>query len=491
MFKTLPFEAFEAAAKTHRHIAVYQEIPGDTLTPIQALAALKKNTQDLALLQINAPETSAGPVSTLCFDPIASLHAHGNNLTLNEAGHITQEVGNPFELLRTLQQRYQCAITHPRAGFAGGLVGYLRYHAAGLIEAIPNRHQRPGDPPDLVFRYYRHHVIFDHPRQRILLQTIVSPTGPLFESYQQARDTLDALATRLTACPAPSLRLGKETRKRKTPITVDVSNAAYIDQVNEAKAHIAAGDIFQIVLSRTFSMPVTASPLAVYRALTFTNPAPYHFYIEEGERTFIGASPEKLLSIQAGQITSSPLAGTRARGTRSETELAEALRNDPKENAEHLMLVDLARNDVGRVACPGSVSVTRRQAIEYHPQVIHLSSTVTGKLSPAADVFDALAASFPAGTVSGAPKIKAMTLIDGLETTPRGLYGGMICAIDAQQNLTSCLAIRTAVLENGRASVRAGAGIVHDSNPQAEADETYHKAKAILSGLLLAEGEHA
>ncbi len=491
MFKTLPFAAFEAAAKTHRYIAVYQEIPGDTLTPIHALSALKTKAKDLSLLQVNAPEGDTGAYSTLCFEPIATLHAHGNDLTLDEQGDITQVVGDPFDLLRSLQQRYRCAVTHPHAGFAGGLVGYLRYGAIRLIESIPTRHQSPCDTPDLLFRYYRHHVVFDHPRQCIVLQTIVSPTEPLSKSYQQACDTLDTLATYLTNCLPPDSSLGKNTHKSKAPIAVDVSDADYINQVNQAKAHITAGDIFQMVLSRTFSMPITASPLAIYRALTFTNPAPYHFYIEEGERTFIGASPEKLLSIQGRKITSSPLAGTRRRGGCRDAELAEALRNDPKEKAEHLMLVDLARNDVGRVAEPGSVSVTRCQEIEHHAHVMHLSSTVTGQLERRYDVFDAIKASFPAGTLSGAPKIKAMSLIDALETSARGLYGGMICGIDAQQNLTSCLAIRTAILANGQASVRAGAGIVHDSNPQAEADETRHKASAILSGLLLAKGEHA
>ena len=258
--------------------------------------------------------------------------------------------------------------------------------------------------------------------------------------------------------------------------------------VEKAKQHIVDGDIFQVVLSRCFSTKVDAKPFDVYRALRFSNPSPYMFYLEVNGYAIAGASPEKLVSIEDGVVEIRPLAGTRPRGKLPDKELAEDLLNDEKEVAEHMMLVDLARNDVGRVGVPGTVKVSRLKEIEYYARVIHISSTVQAQLSPDKDVFDALKGGFPAGTLSGAPKIRAMEIIDELESSSRGIYGGTICAIDGVGNMDNAIAIRMAMIKDGVATVRAGGGLVYDSDPQEEADETRHKARAILDGIALARG---
>ena len=487
MFDLLTYEEFNKLAKDHKNIVVHQEIVTDTLTPTQIYAAIQHTARDITLLESNPNEVHLGRYSHLCFDPLVCISAIDNTVTVQEGGHTKQMKSDPFDVLRDYRKELGCSSRHTLCKFAGGFVGYMSYDGIRFIENIPHKNKKGGEIPELLFRYCQNHISFDHQSGKIVVATIAQLGDA------QPRAVYDQAVTRigeiLEQLKKPALSTSFHAVTGKAPvIESDVSDSDYCAMVEKAKTHIIDGDIFQVVLSRSFSVKINAQPFDVYRALRFSNPSPYMFYIEVGDHAFAGASPEKLVSIDQGVVETRPLAGTRLRGQRPDEELAQDLLQDEKEVAEHMMLVDLARNDVGRVGVPGTVKVTRLKEIEYYTRVMHISSTVQAELSDDYDVFDAIKAAFPAGTLSGAPKIRAMEIIDELEGTTRGLYGGVVCGIDAKGNLDSCIAIRMAEVSAGVATVRAGAGVVYDSDPQKEADETRHKAQAILEGINLAGG---
>lgn len=491
MFKTLSYERFIALADAHQRIAIYQEIPGDTLTPINAYLALKGFAKDMTLLESNPKEKILGRYSHICFDPIAVIHSYGKEVTVYHNKQTKTFVSDPFDILRTYQSKLFAKTDHPLSGLIGGMVGFMSYDAIRLIEEIPNSNQDEDNIPDMLFRCYASNITFDHQTGKIILSTVadINTESNLKAIYKQAIDKINHISHQLLQHHNATHASFKKNKHDVPKVTVDTDDSTYRDMVNTAKQRIAEGEIFQVVLSRTFRVNTTAKPFDIYRALRLTNPSPYLFYIETDDYVIAGASPEKLISIKDKVIESCPLAGTRPRTEGTDQAVAKELLNNKKEVAEHMMLVDLSRNDIGAVAVPGSVAVTQLKNIEKYTRVMHISSTVQGVLRDNLDVFDAIKASFPAGTLSGAPKISAMKHIDKLENTRRGIYGGVICGIDNEGNLESCIAIRTAFIKNGVASVRAGAGVVFDSDPQAEADETRHKAQAILEGILLAEGQ--
>ncbi|MCH9757370.1 MAG: anthranilate synthase component I family protein [Gammaproteobacteria bacterium] len=493
-FETLSYEQFKALAASHACVAVYQEIPGDQLTPTNAYLALQSTAKNITLLESTPNESTKGRYSYLCFDPIATIQSSGQTVEIHHQNTHQTIHADPFDVLRQYQTELAVKSTHPLTGFIGGMVGFMSYDAIRLIETIPNQHQDIDKTPDLLFRFYRNHITFDHQTGKVMIATATSikaSQGSLKTVYQNARNRLQNITQKLISYQTETTQDLLNKSFKKTAIQVEPNDADYCERVKEAQKNIQAGDIFQVVLSRQFKIKTKAKPFDIYRALRFSNPSPYLFYIELDNAVIAGASPEKFISIKDNVLESCPLAGTRARGNQSDEQLAKDLKSDPKELAEHMMLVDLARNDLGKVAVPGSVKVTKLKAIETYARVMHLASTVKATLREDMDVFDAMKASFPAGTLSGAPKIKAMEIIDALEIKRRGIYGGVICAIDGQGNLESCLAIRTALIKKDAVFVQAGAGVVHDSVPQSEADETYHKARAILEGILLAEGEIA
>jgi anthranilate synthase component I len=475
----LSFETFKTLAKTHARVAIHQTLSGTNITPEQAYIALKPYVKDPTLLAFHPNNTH------LCFDPITTIKAYGQNITIEHDKTSETHQADPFDVLRTYQATLACKTTHPASGYLGGMIGFMSYDAIRLIEHLPNPHLNHRNTPDILFRCYKSSLAFDKKTQQIILSTVVSiKPHQLKQSYRDAYLSLDKLQARLLAHQTQPM-----TKKNNPlPIHIDTDDKTYCKRVEQAKHHVREGDVFQIVLSRNFSIKTKAQSFDIYQALSQSNPAPYQFYLEFDDQALAGTSPEKLISIQDGLIESRPLAGTRKRGTKPDPVLTDELLHDPKELAEHVMLVDLARNDLGRVSVPGSVRVTELKNILTCKAVLHLASTVEGRLREDCDVFDALKASFPAGTLSGAPKIRAMELIDMLETTRRDLYGGVICAIDNKNNLESAIIIRTACMQNGVASVRAGAGIVHDSDPKAEARETYHKARAVLEGIASAGG---
>jgi anthranilate synthase component 1 len=366
-------------------------------------------------------------------------------------------------------------------------VGYLSYDAVRLFEAIPDGHPREGGIPDALFLLYDAVVAFDHPRQQVLLLTTLDLAGGA-DAERVVAEAVGRL-DRLEACihapdPAPAPR-GSRALAQFSPI---MPRDRFLDAVAATREAIAAGEVYQAVVSQRWTARLDVDPFDVYRALRTLNPSPYLYYLETREASVLGSSPEMLVRCRAGEVETRPIAGTVPRGStpKEDLALAAALLADPKERAEHVMLVDLARNDLGRVCEIGSVRVTRYADVEKFSHVQHLVSEVRGRLREGAGAAEALAACFPAGTLTGAPKIRAMELIDELETARRGIYGGAVGYFDAAGNCDMAIAIRTAVVEGGLWRVQAGAGIVADSVPEKEYAEAESKAAALFRSIELA-----
>lgn len=442
-------ETFVEIAREYSKIALFRELSADHLTPVQAYIALQGN----CLLE--SDEESAGRHSFIGADPIETI----------------SDPKEGFEALRAGQRKVYAR--HPLGLYTGGLIGFVSYDAVRKIESIPSRHVDQKKIPDLYFNMYRSSAVFDHRSGKMLLGHLVEVGESPIEDYLRGTFELEKLEQKLfSPVHLPMLQLGE-----RAEVFEEIGDATFEEMVLKAKEHIRAGDVFQLVSSRTFRTSCNDA-FALYRRLRQEAPAPYLFYFDVGDRQIVGASPEKLISVQGRVIESTPIAGTRPSGGDPAELLA-----DSKERAEHLMLVDLARNDLGAVSEIGSVVVKDLMQVRRFPRVMHIVSTVTGILKEGLDAIDAFKASFPAGTLTGAPKIRAMELIDEIEPSRRGLYGGAIVAIDARGNLDSCIAIRMGLVENGELTVRAGAGIVYDSDPAKEAEETRLKASSILRGV--------
>ena len=369
--------------------------------------------------------------------------------------------------------------------FTGGAVGYLGYDTAAWFEPVPLA--PAADEDDAGFMLFDTVLAFDHVRHRILIiaNARIAPGDDLRAQYAFACTRIGFVERELER----SLSHTPAVEGGRLDVRANMSQADYESMVRTAKEYIAAGDIYQVVLSQRFETALAADPFTVYRALRNVNPSPYMYFIRMGGRSIVGASPEMLVRVEGRTAQTHPIAGTRPRGTSADEDarLAGELLASEKERSEHVMLVDLGRNDLGRVCEYGSVRVTRYMAIERYSHVMHLVSVVEGTLAAGKDRLDALASCFPAGTVSGAPKVRAMEVIAELERDRRGVYAGAVGYLDFAGNLDCCITIRTVVIEGGRARVQAGAGIVADSDPTAEYQETRDKARAVLRALELAE----
>jgi anthranilate synthase component 1 len=388
--------------------------------------------------------------------------------------------------LRELMAAFSSPFVPGLPRFTGGAVGYLGYDAAAWFEPVA---LQPTDAVDeeAGFMIFDTVLAFDHVRHRILIIANARLTGSddLESLYQFACARIGFVERELERT------LSRAPRPQSAPLefTSNVTREAFEQMVRTAKEHIAAGDIYQVVLSQRFEADIAADPFTVYRALRHVNPSPYMYFLKVGGRSIVGSSPEMLVRVEGTRVETHPIAGTRPRGRTEEEDvrLGEELKRNEKERAEHVMLVDLGRNDVGRVAAYGSVRVATYMAIERYSHVMHLVSKVEGRLDDRHDRLDALVACFPAGTVSGAPKVRAMEIIAALEQRRRGVYAGAVGYLDFAGNLDFCITIRTVLIENGRAFVQAGAGIVADSNPTAEYEETRDKARGVIRALELAE----
>jgi len=488
MFEKLNFEDFHDLSLAHRRVAVYQEFSADMLTPMAALQALQEREKEIVLLESGETESSVGRYSHIGFAPIAQIEAYGFDIRIKEGEKTTSHEGDPFHLLRKLRLKYSCGSNRRLLGFSGGAAGYLSYDGVRYFEDIPDSNAETLEFPDLFFQFFDRGISFDHKTNRVLIVRIVEVNGDAKSAYDSAMDEVLDIYHSIASIHPKKKREGSSFDLEKD-VTVTPDDEAFKAIIQKAKEYINAGDAFQIVPSRRFEMKCTAPPIEIYRSVRHITPSPYMFYISLPEYTILGASPEKLVSVRGRSLESIPLAGTLPRGKTPEEdeENAKSLLADPKETAEHMMLVDLGRNDLGQVSKPGTVKVSQLKVIQRFSHVMHIASFVQGELKEELDAFDALKATFPAGTLSGAPKIRAMEIIDELEGTRRGPYGGAICFFDHQGNLESCIGIRMLTIKDGKGVVQTGMGIVIDSDPDKELEESRHKARGILTAIQAAE----
>jgi anthranilate synthase component I len=465
--------AFPSAAEAHalgrRHalVPIVRELLADALTPVQAYRLLCGEDEPGFLLESVLGGEHLGRYSFIGYMP--------RPLDLG--------VGDPLPAVERVA-RESVAPLRGLPRFVGGAVGYFGYETARHFERLPAADGPPPALPESAFLRAEDLVVFDHVRQVLLLLTLHRPGT---EPYEAALARLGGIEERLQS--APPLRASRPEVNGAT-WSSNVTRGQFESMVDAAKEHILAGDAFQVVLSQRFSKPLGARPFDVYRQLRGINPSPYMYHLSlGGGRHVVGTSPEVLVRVEGDRVETRPLAGTRRRGVDADQDLAleRELLADEKERAEHVMLVDLGRNDVGRVAEPGSVRVERLMEVERYSHVMHLSSLVSGRLAPGKSSLDALRAAFPAGTVSGAPKIRAMEIIADLEPEQRGCYAGALGYVGFGGNLDLAITLRTVVIANGTAYVQAGAGVVADSTPSREFEETLEKAGAMLTAIERAE----
>lgn len=486
------FDDFVELAKTHTVVPVYRRLIGDTLTPVSAFCKIQEGAQAFLFESVVGGE-KLGRYSFVGSGPFLRFDAFDRLVRIQSNDGARQEFAHPDPLqkLEELLKDYSAPHVPGLPRFCGGAVGYAGYDTVRYVERLPNAPNDDRKLPDLSFAFYDRMAIFDH-----VSKTVLATANALIDrndikgSYEKACRRVDHLVERLQQGVA-DLQLTDiaPVGKVSLPFTSNFTQAAFEDAVRKCKEYINAGDIFQVVLSQRLKASTRARPFDIYRALRVLNPSPFMFFIKNGSTHLVGASPEIMTRAENGQITIRPLAGTRKRGATPEEDdrLAQELLADPKERAEHIMLVDLGRNDVGRVAQFGSVRLSDLLTVERYSHVMHLASTVTGQLEKDKTAFDALRACLPAGTLSGAPKVRAMQIIDELEPHRRGPYGGAVGYVDFSGNMDTCIALRTMVIMGQTAYVQAGAGIVADSDPESEFQETMNKAMGLLRALEMAE----
>lgn len=488
MFEPDYAEFCSLAGKGNR-VAVTCEILADLETPVSAFLKLDDGGDAFLFESVEGAE-KWGRFSFLGIQPAAVLSAKGTRTCLQFGGQEPRvlEGVNPLVEARRILQQFRTVSARALSRFDGGWVGYLGYDLVRHLERLPHPPKDDLSLPDVYLMLVDTFLVFDNLRHTITAVTY-APTEekPLAQSYAEACARLRGLVQRLGRTVRAPQELG--AMQEYVPTRANVSPEQYECMVRKAKEYIVAGDIIQVVLAQRFEGELHTEPFQVYRCLRKVNPAPYMFFLRTGEATLVGSSPEVMVRLEGREMTVRPIAGTRPRGTSevSDRELESELRQDAKEIAEHIMLVDLGRNDVGRVAEAGSVEVTECMVVERYSHVMHLVSNVRGTLRQGLDAFDALAATFPAGTLTGAPKIRAMEIIDELEPTRRGVYGGAVGYFGFSGNMDTCITIRTILIKGDRFYVQAGAGIVADSVPEREYQECVNKARAALHAIRLAE----
>jgi anthranilate synthase component 1 len=471
-------------------VPVVRELTADTVTPTGMLLRLARAGRYPFLLESVEGGERVARWSFAGADPARVVSLRDARVTVDGA----EVQGSPLELLRHTLTGPGRAPLEDLPPFAGGAVGWLGYDAIRLIEKIPAHLPDALSLPDAWFGVYPAVAALDRVRQRLLLIVTVRVGTEADQSYDQALAALDrlegVLASPLDEARPAAVPVAEASSEPDRSWTVAPEDERFLAAVARAREEICAGECFQIVLSRRWSRPTSAPPIALYRALRLANPSPYMFYLDAGDAQILGSSPETLARLRGNQASTCPIAGTRRRGRSpgEDARLAAELIADEKERAEHLMLVDLGRNDIGKISRAGSVNVVRFMDVERYSQVMHLTSEVQGDLETGHDALDVLMACFPAGTLTGAPKVRAMELIEELEVLRRGVYGGAVGYFDFGGDMDACIAIRTAVVTGGAVHVQAGAGVVFDSEPASELAECSSKARALCLAVRLAEG---
>jgi anthranilate synthase component I len=488
------FEDFGRLAAGHTVVPVYRRLLGDSLTPVSAFCKVQEGDWAFLFESVVGGER-LGRYSFVGSGPFLRFEAFDRR-TVTQVGRGPKQEGTADDPLRELEKMlaaYRAPHVPGLPRFCGGAVGYAGYDTVRYVERLPNAPEDDRGLPDLSFAFYDRMVVFDHIDKTVAAVAhahIAHDPNNLRKCYDEACAKVDRLVERLQQGVADLQITDIEPRGPVTiPFESNFTKDEYKAAVEKCREYIHAGDIFQVVLSQRFKAATRARPFDVYRALRAVNPSPFMFYVKAGPTTLVGASPEIMTRVEGDEVTIRPLAGTRRRGASAEEDqaLADELIADPKERAEHIMLVDLGRNDVGRVAKFGSVRLADLLTVERYSHVMHISSTVTGRLEPGKTAFDALRSCLPAGTLSGAPKVRAMQIIDELEPHRRGPYGGAVGYVDFTGNMDTCIALRTMVVQGQTAYVQAGAGLVADSDPEAEYQETVNKAQGLLRALEIAE----
>ena len=497
----LHFPSLDEFLTIARHaslVPVYRQLVGDTLTPVSAFCKIQEGDWAFLFESVIGGERM-GRYSFLGSGPFLQFQAYNRRVIIQQTNSdkrneiITTESVHP-DPLRLLEERlagYRAPHIPGLPRFCGGAVGYAGYDTVRYVENLPNPPADDRQLPDLSFAFYDRMVIFDHINKTIaaVAHARVDPKDPV-RSYEKACQRVNRLVERLQQGVA-DLQLTDiaPVGTASLPFQSNFEPAAFESAVNRCKEYIKAGDIFQVVLSQRLQTETKARSFDIYRTLRVVNPSPFMFYLKAGPICLVGSSPEIMVRVEGDRVTIRPLAGTRPRGKDEEEDdaLAAELLADPKERAEHIMLPDLGRNDIGRVARYKTVQLSDVMAVERYSHVMHICSNVTGRLQEGKTAFDALRACLPAGTLSGAPKVRAMEIIDELEPCRRGPYGGAVGYIDFSGNMDTCIALRTMVLKGQTAYLQAGAGIVADSIPEKEREETLNKAMGLLRALEIAE----
>jgi anthranilate synthase component I len=492
------FDEFAAHAKKHTLVPVFRTLIADTLTPVSAFRKLRVADEWSFLFESVVGGERISRYSFIGSDPFLMFAANGRNVQMAERNGVgvNAQSEDPLKALEQLLGKFTAPNLPNLPRFSGGAVGFAGYDAVRYVERLPNAPTDDREIPDLCFGFYDRMVIFDHINKTVMILAHGFVEGEdaagLQAEYEKTCQRVDELVEKLRhgtdSLPLADIDvpLSYQVNSRYTSNFTEESWSAMIARGIE---YIRAGDVFQFVPSQRFQTETKADPFDIYRALRVINPSPFMFFVDVGTTKLVGASPEIMCRVEKNEMTVRPLAGTRRRGATTEEDnaLAQELLADPKERAEHIMLVDLGRNDVGKVCELGSVKLTDLMTVERYSHVMHISSTVTGQLQAGKTAFDALRSALPAGTLSGAPKVRAMEIIDELEPHKRGPYGGAVGYVDFSGNMDTCIALRTMVVQNGIVSIQAGCGVVADSVAKDEYEETINKAMGLMRALEVAE----
>ena len=479
-------EEFKSLAKNYTVIPVFKRLLADTLTPVSLFLNIREGAEYPFLLESVEGGENLARYSFIGRDPYQILSFDGSETKLKKGSTDSILDEAYFDALKRLTTAFKEPIIQDLPRLTGGAVGYSSYDTFRQVEHLPNVPNDDLNLPEAIWAFYDQIYAFDHVKHQVVLikSVFISEDTDLDKAFENAQDALLEMESHVSTASISNSSFQIETRG----VTSNVTEEYFSDIVLKGKEYIFEGDIFQVVLSQRFETGLSGDRFMLYRALRMVNPSPYLFYLDYGDFNIIGSSPEVLVRVQDEEVRLLPIAGTRPRGKDHEEDLAleEDLKHDPKEIAEHIMLVDLGRNDLSRVCEAGTVKMERNQAIERYSHVMHIVSDVIGKLRKDQTSVDALMQCFPAGTVSGAPKIRAMQIIDELETTKRGIYAGAVGYFDFSGNMDTCIAIRTMVAKKDKVYIQAGAGIVADSDPKKEFEETQNKAGALIEALSVA-----
>ena len=481
---------FEAFARRGNLIPVYREVLADIETPVSVLKKLQHKDHVYLLESVEGGE-KWGRYSFIGTDAGVVFKVRGPKVIVEEKGRVSERdhKGDPLNAMRELLSRYKPVSMPGLPRFFGGAVGYLGYDMVRYFEKLPDAPPDDLNLDESVFVISDSLVIFDNTRHtiKVVACAYTEDSDSAEEAYEAACRKIDEMISLLAA---PAASPAPEPKANGVAFESNMTPDQYKAIVEKARGYIAAGDVIQVVLSQRFSTPCQTDPVDLYRALRYVNPSPYLFFLKLDDLTMIGSSPEVMVRLEQTDVELRPIAGTRKRGKTEQEDraLADELLSDEKERAEHVMLVDLGRNDLGRIAESGSVQVNQYMVVEKYSHVMHLVSNVRAQLAKGKDAFDVLAATFPAGTLTGAPKVRAMQIIDELEPLRRGPYGGAVGYFSFNGNMDLCITIRTMVIKDGKIFVQAGAGIVYDSQPDSEHQETLNKARGMQMAVKLAAG---